>query len=152
MNSDFKDLLRLFDEEKVKYLVIGGYAVIRYTEPRYTKDIDLLLEPTIENAAKVLECLRKFGAPLYDLGVNDLIAAGTFYQIGVVPNRIDLIVKVPGVDFVSAYANRENAVVDGISIPFICCDDLISAKLASGRPQDLVDAGALYKSKLNKPN
>ncbi len=150
MNSDFKDLLRILLESGVKFLVVGGYAVIRYTEPRYTKDLDILICPNLENAKRTYGALQKFGAPLINLKVEDLTVEGNFFQVGVAPNRVDIIVKIPGVDFDQAFSRCEYMKINSLSVPVIGHDDLIQAKLAAGRPQDLVDAGALAKAKLKK--
>jgi hypothetical protein len=148
MNSDFKDLLRILLENKAQFLVVGGYAVIRYTEPRYTKDLDILIGSQQENASKVYRALQEFGAPLATLLVEDLTVEGNFFQIGLPPSRVDIIVQIPGVNFPQAYARADFCMIGSLSVPFISCEDLIQAKLAAGRPQDLVDAGALTKSKL----
>jgi len=145
MNSDFKDLLRLFCAKGVKFLVVGGYAVMNYTEPRYTKDLDILVGCDAGNARAVIEALREFGAPLKDLTESDLTTPGIFYQIGVAPNRVDIITSIAGVQFGEAFVRRSIVKIDGIDVPFISADDLIHAKLAAGRPQDLVDAGAVAK-------
>lgn len=85
VNSDFSDLLRLFKDNKVRYLVIGGYAVIQYAEPRFTKDLDLWISTDLENAASVYKSLREFGAPLEGLTELDFAVEGYFYQMGVPP-------------------------------------------------------------------
>ncbi len=150
MNSDFKDLLRILLEKGARFLIIGGYAVIRYTEPRYTKDLDLLISPTPENAAKVYAALQDFGAPLETLNVGDLTIEGNFFQVGLPPNRIDIIVQVPGINFDEAFNRCEFLRIDELEIPVVSCDDLIQSKLAAGRPQDLVDAGSLTKAKSHR--
>jgi hypothetical protein len=127
-------------------LVIGGVAVIRYTEPRYTIDLDLLIENSPENAEKIVQALADFGAPLADISAQDFTTKDGFYQIGIAPNRVDVINEIPGVKFVEAYQRKELVKVADLEIPFISRQDLISAKLAAGRPQDLVDEGALAKS------
>ncbi len=91
MNSDFKDLLRIFDDNKVKYLVIGGYAVAKHGEPRYTKDIDLWISNNRENAEKVYFALEKFGAPLKNITVEDFTIPTVVFQIGIEPARIDIL-------------------------------------------------------------
>ena len=147
MNSDFKDLLKSFLNFQVKFLVVGGVAVIRYTEPRYTKDLDLLIENSIDNSKRIVEALKEFGAPLASIQAEDFTTSDGFYQLGVAPNRIDIINQIPGVVFSEAYERREIVKIAGMEISFISRQDLISAKLAAGRPQDLVDAGALAKGK-----
>lgn len=149
MNSDFKDLLKILLENGAKFMIVGGYAVIRYTEPRYTKDLDILIASDRDNATKVYRSLKIFGAPLTALKEEDLTVEGNFFQIGLPPNRIDIIVTIPGIDFNSSFSRCEFVNVGELAVPFISRDDLIQAKLAAGRPQDLVDAGALAKSRIN---
>jgi hypothetical protein len=132
-------------DKEAKFLVIGGYAVIHYAEPRYTKDLDLLIGTDAANAQRVFEALQEFGAPLGGVTPNDLCTPEVFFQIGVPPNRIDMIVTVPGVDFEAAYARRGTMTIGHMQVPVISRDDLIKNKLLSGRPQDLVDAGLLAK-------
>lgn len=145
LNSDFDDLLRLFNAYKVRYLVIGGYAVIRYTEPRYTKDLDLWIATDAQNAHSVFGALREFGAPLAGLTEADFSEDGFFYQIGVPPLRVDIMMGIPGVEFDAAWPQREEVDFEGLRIAFVSRQDLIAAKLASGRPQDLIDVDALSK-------
>jgi hypothetical protein len=146
VNSDFSDLLRLFNANRVKYLVIGGYAVIRYTEPRYTKDLDLWVSADAENARSVYAALKEFGAPLTGLTEQDFAEEGYFYQMGVPPLRVDVLMGIPGVVFSDAWERREETDFGGLRIPFISRRDLIAAKRASGRPQDLLDAQSLTEA------
>ena len=143
VNSDFTDLLRIFNNRKVKYLIIGGYAYIQYAEPRYTKDLDLWISTEPKNAESVFEALREFGAPLSGLSVEDFSEEGYFYQMGVPPVRVDILMGIPGHKFSSAWENRVEVDFDGLRVPFISKEDLIIAKRASGRPQDLLDADIL---------
>ena len=99
MNSDFEELLRTFNETGVKYLVIGGYAVMLYSEPRYTKDLDLWVEASHENAEKVFRALAAFGAPLKDLTAEDFSVEGFFYQMGIPLARVDILMSIDGVSF-----------------------------------------------------
>jgi len=146
VNSDFKELLNIFNENHVRYLVIGGYAVLRYTEPRYTKDIDLWIGVDASNASAVFRSLRQFGAPLAGITEKDFSDDSLYYQMGNPPSRIDILMSIPGVDFEEAWSRREIAEFDGITAVFIAKDDLIRSKIASGRPQDLIDADALAQS------
>lgn len=139
VNSDFSDLLNLFNEYKVRYLVIGGYALIQYTEPRYTKDLDLWISTDKTNAAAVYQALRSFGAPLTGLTEEDFGEEGYFYQMGIPPVRVDLLMGIPGLEFELAWGNRIEVDFDGLLVNFISKDDLITSKKASGRPQDLLD-------------
>ena len=147
VNSDFSDLLRLFNEYGVRYLVIGGYAVIQYAEPRFTKDLDLWISTDTTNALAVYNALKSFGAPLAGMTEADFSEEGYFYQMGVPPIRVDIMMGIPGIDFESSWQNRNEIDFDGLSVPFISKPDLIVAKKASGRPQDLIDADLLEQSK-----
>lgn len=94
INSDFKDLLSLFNAYQIKYLVVGGYAVIKYTEPRFTKDLDLWIKADQENAAAVFQALLAFGAPLEGMTEDDFAHEGYFYQMGIPPVRARIKMKV----------------------------------------------------------
>jgi len=96
VNSDFSDLLSLFNANNVEYLVIGGYALIQYAEPRYTKDLDLWISTDPENASAVFRSLQHFGAPLEGLTQKDFAEDGFFYQMGVPPVRVDILMGIPG--------------------------------------------------------
>lgn len=146
MNSDFKDLLRLFADFQVSYLVVGGYAVIRYTEPRYTKDLDLWVEATPENSSRCYQALAAFGAPLGDVQPFDLVQEGYVFQMGVPPNRVDLLMNVRGLTFQDAWARRVVIDVEELLLPILCKEDVITSKIASGRPQDLIDVESLRQS------
>ena len=102
VNSDFSDLLQLFNDNKVKYLVIGGYAFIHYAEPRYTKDLDLWISTDTRNASAVFRSLKDFGAPLIDMTEDDFAEVGYFYQMGVPPIRVDILMGISGVEFENA--------------------------------------------------
>ena len=146
VNSDFSDLLSLFNAKRVEYLVIGGYAVVQHAEPRFTNDLDLWIGTDPANADAVYNALHDFGAPLSGLTSDDFKEAGWFYQMGVPPSRVDILMGVPGVEFRAAWERRLEVDFDGLLVPFISHEDLISTKLASGRPQDLIDVKALRKS------
>jgi predicted nucleotidyltransferase len=146
VNSDFRELLRTFNDHQVKYLVVGGYAVIKYAEPRYTKDIDLWVSADKDNAAAVYKALRAFGAPLTGLTEDDFAHEGYFYQMGVAPLRADILMSIPGLKFDEAWERRVMVDFDGIMVQFISKQDLITSKIASGRPQDLIDAQLLRET------
>jgi predicted nucleotidyltransferase len=143
VNSDFSDLLRIFNAHNVKYLVIGGYAVVQYTEPRFTKDLDVLISTDAANAEAVYAALREFGAPLTDLTPKDFSEEGFFFQIGVPPVRVDVLMGIPGIQFDECWSRRVEVDFEGLKVIFISKDDLIASKRAAGRPQDLIDADML---------
>lgn len=117
-----------------------------YTRPRFTKDLDVWVNPTLENAQRVWRALTIFGAPLQDVTPASFTERELVYQIGIEPNRIGVMMDIPGVDFAAAWANREQSTYGGVPIPIISRSDLIRAKRAAGRPQDLLDAQELEKN------
>jgi len=147
MNSDFKDLLRLLSEEEVEYLVVGGYAVIFHSQPRFTKDLDIWLRPTTANATRVLRVFRRFGLPLMGgATVDDFASEGFQYAIGRPPSMIDFLTTIPGLDFEECWENRVTASEAGHSVIFLSKEDLIRAKRAAGRLQDLADIEELERA------
>ena len=146
VNSDFSDLLRLFNDNGVRYLVIGGYAVIQYAEPRYTKDLDLWISADKDNAAAVYKALKEFGVPLVGLTEADFAEEGYFYQMCIPPIRVDILMGIPGMEFDSAWQHRVEVNFDDLVVRFVSRQDLIQSKRASGRPQDLIDADLLSHS------
>jgi hypothetical protein len=146
MNSDFKDLLRILSEEKVRFLVVGGYAVIHYAQPRYTKDLDIWIEPTAANAHSLMGVFRRFGLPLIGVTEADFAEPKTQFSIGVPPCEIDLLPSIPGLDFEECWDNRALSDQEGISIPYLGKADLITAKETAGRPQDLADLEELQQA------
>jgi len=146
MNSDFKDLLSTFNEVGVRYLVVGGYAYAEHVEPRYTKDLDVWIERSDDNAERVLSALSAFGAPLRDLSKDDLTTPGTFFQIGLPPNRIDIITQLEGMDFSDCWARRKTVQLSALSVDYISARDLIENKERTGRPHDLADAEHLRQA------
>ena|SRR5664280_15799 len=149
MFDDFKELLSIFNAQNVKYLIVGGYAVSLHAQPRATKDIDLLIKPDADNAKAVYAALGKFGAPLEGLTAEDFLERDKFFRMGRAPVIVDILPEIKGVDFDRAWQNRVEAVIDpqsGLTASFISSQDLIAAKLAAGRPQDIADLAALRKA------
>ncbi len=107
LSSDYKELLKIFEKYKVKYIIVGAYAVIYYTEPRYTKDIDIWIKPEKENAIKVYNALKKFGAPLENVSVEAFDNKEMIYQIGVAPVRVDIIMGLKGLTFDEAWKKKK---------------------------------------------
>jgi hypothetical protein len=138
-NPDFKDLFVALCDQRAEFIVVGAHAVMIFTEPRYTKDLDVWVRPSIENAERVYRALRAFGAPLADLTEADLATPGVIFQIGVPPNRIDVITQIDGVAFDDAWSRRVESTYDGTPISILSLPDLIQNKRAAGRKQDLLD-------------
>jgi len=140
-NPHYKELLQLLNEFEVDYLIVGGFAVMKYGEPRYTKDLDVWVHNSLQNSVRVVEALKKFGAPLE----HDGITAETFsakqvvYQIGVAPVRIDILTEISGVKFSDAWEKRVASTFFGVPVHFISLDDLVTNKQALGRSSDLKD-------------
>ena len=139
LNPDFKEFFQLLNENEVRYLIIGGYAVAYHGYPRYTKDIDIWIWIHPDNAQKVVKTLKDFGFDSLGLQASDFLEADTIIQLGQAPNRIDLIMGVPGVDFEACYQKRVQEEIAGVGLTFIDLENLKKAKKASGRAQDLAD-------------
>jgi hypothetical protein len=139
LSRDFIDILSAFSEEKVDYMVVGGYAMAFHGYARATGDIDLWIRISEENAEKVWRALRSFGAPLFDLNIDDLKTPGMVFQMGVVPNRIDIINEIEAVNFDDAWRDHKTVKIEGFEIPLIGKNQLILNKKALGRPKDQLD-------------
>lgn len=145
VNSDFRDLLRDFNAGGVRYLIVGGYAVMVYTEPRYTKDLEVWIDPVEANARAVLTALARFGAPTTGVEPGDLTQPEVIFQIGVDPIRVDVMTSVTGLVFQDAWTRRVEVDFGGVRAPVVSREDLIAAKRASVRPGDRRDARRLER-------
>jgi Conserved Archaeal protein (DUF2204). len=145
LKKDFSDVIKIFLEEQVRFLLVGGISINLYGYVRATKDMDLWIEANKENALKVFKALAKFGAPMQDISPQDFEKEGMIFQIGIDPIRIDIITTIAGVKFEEAIQNAKIMEIDGINIPTISIQDLIKNKKASGRHKDLADAEVLEK-------
>lgn len=146
INKDFEDLLHHLNTAQAKYLVAGAYAVIFHTEPRYTKDLDIWIQPTRENAEKVYKALKNFGAPLQNLSIEDLMNPKMVYQIGIEPNRIDILMGVGKFPFEEAWRNRVTDRYGKEKIGVLGLQDTIRAKKIAGRPKDKLDLKILLQA------
>jgi len=127
VNSDFSDLLKIFNDNKVRYMVVGGYALIQYAEPCFTKDLDLWVSTDSSNVVAIYKSLREFGAPLTDLTEADFAEEGYFYQIGIPPVRVDILMGIPVLSFEKAWDQRVEVDFDGLPVYFISRQDLIKS-------------------------
>lgn len=139
LNQDFKEFLQSLNDNAVRYLVIGGYAVAFHGHPRYTKDIDVWIERSPENATNMLAALDQFGFGSLGLTADDFQATAQIIQLGYAPNRIDILTTLLGVDFESCYAARVEVEMEGVRVNFIDLENLKKSKQAAGRHQDLAD-------------
>jgi hypothetical protein len=146
MNSDFKDLLRIFSKHHVEYLIVGAYAVIHHSQPRYTKDIDIWLEPTAENARKLMQAFLIFGIPMHGVTQDDFTTPGTQFSIGVAPCKIDFLTTIPGLESHSAWENKVTSMENVFPIHYLGKSDHIRAKQTAGRLQDLADIEELRRA------
>jgi len=145
VNEDFRDLLRALSEADARFLIVGAYAVAAHAEPRATGDLDVWVEPTPENAARVISALRRFGAPLHDLSEADLAQAGIVFQIGLAPRRIDLLTSITGVSFAQAWPERVPVEYAGVQCHVIGIEALRENKRRLGRAKDLADLELLER-------
>lgn len=143
LNEDYKELLHALSDEKVKFLLVGAYALAAHGYPRATVDIDIWVKPDSENAAAVLRALHRFGAPLHNLSNADLENDDTVFQIGVAPRRIDIITGASGLEFENTFRHSIEVEIDDLVVHIPSVADLIRNKRASGRTKDLADAEAL---------
>lgn len=139
LTQDFKEFIQLLNEKSVKYLLVGGYAVGFYGNPRFTKDLDLWMECSNENAEKIEEVLKEFGFGSLGLTPDDFLDPDGIIQLGHPPARIDLIMGASGVIFEECFPKREIVLLDGVTVNLINLEDLKINKKASGRYQDLAD-------------
>ena len=146
LKPDFKDFLRLLNHNKVKYLIVGGYAVMKYTEPFYTKDLDIWIESTSENANRTYRTLVEFGAPMADLTVHDLTQPHIVFQFGNAPLRIDVITSIDGVvSFGEAWDDRVQTQLCNIPISIISIQHLKQNKQTANRDSDRIHLARLEK-------
>lgn len=143
LNPDFRDMLSVCIAEEVEFLVVGAYALAAHGLPRATGDLDCWIRRSAQNAARTLRALERFGAPLEQVTEADLMTPDTVLQIGVEPNRIDILTSIDGVEFDDAWPRRTEAEVSGIRVPLLGLAELVSNKRASGRPQDLADVARI---------
>ena len=146
--DDFRDLLVDLHDAGAEFVVVGGHAVAFHGHPRATKDLDVLVRPSPENAARVYRALASFGAPLqaFEVGVADFASYDGILQIGVPPRRIDIINRAGGITFDEAIAAGDRFELEGRSIRVIGREALLKNKRSVGRPQDLADVAALERT------
>jgi hypothetical protein len=145
LNKNFKDMLRALNEAGVEYMVVGAYALAAHGHPRATGDIDFWVRADEENARRVFSALVSFGAPTHQVTVEDFATPGIVFQIGVPPERIDILTSISGVTFLNAWSSRFTIEVEGMTIPVLGLRDLLTNKQSTGRDKDAADIPAIKK-------
>lgn len=145
--QDFEELLRLFNKHKVRYCIIGAFAVGFYGRPRYTKDLDILVEPDIKNSEKIINALKEFGFESLSLTAGDFSQPYKVIQLGYEPVRVDIITSIEGISFKKIWKHRERGSYGSLQVFFIGLNELIENKKASQRKQDRVDLDILLLAK-----
>ena len=141
--KDLREFVALLNAARVKYVIVGGYAVAFHGRPRFTGDIDLFIESSVDNGEKTIGALIAFGFAELEITPEDLCRNDLILQLGFPPNRIDLMTSIDGVTFDQAWASRTQAILDDLPVNFISRQLLIQNKLAAGRPKDMADAQEL---------
>ena len=144
-HPDFEELLRLLGENRVEYMIVGGYALAFHGYPRFTKDIDIFFELSAENVARLRSALMAFGFEEDDLPEEAFTKQGNILTFGVVPLRVDLVNSIDGVQYADAKPHKVRGAYGEVQAAFIGRDDLIQNKRSTLRPQDKVDADELAK-------
>ena len=143
LNEDYKEMLQILSGNEVRYLVVGAYAMAAYGYPRATGDFDLWVLASPGNSKKLYKSLAEFGSPLNQISEETFNEQGVVFQIGVAPRRIDILTRIDGVEFERAYQNKQEIEIEGLKIPFISRQDLVTNKQSTGREKDALDAKEL---------
>jgi len=147
VEKDYEEFLSLLNKHNVKYCIIGAFAVAFYAKPRYTKDIDILVDSSKENAQRILIVLEEFGFGELAISIEDLTRDGNILQLGYEPLRIDLLNMLEGFQFQDIWQNRVTGEYGSEGVHFIGLDDLIKNKKMSDRPSDKIDIELLENSR-----
>ena len=145
--KDFEELLAAFLHREVRFVVVGAHALALHAKPRYTKDLDLFVQPSPENARRVVDALDAFGFSGLGITESDFDQPGRILQLGAPPNRVDLMTTIDGVSFEEVWNSRVEGAYGAIKVPFIGYEALVRNKTASGRHQDLADLETLKRSR-----
>ena len=143
LNADLREFIELLNSRGVEYVIVGAHSLAFHARPRYTGDLDILVRPSPENAAKLVSLLRDFGFTQGDLAQSDFTAPEQMIQLGRIPNRIDLLTSISGVTVEDAFNTRMSAELEGLPVFVLSKEALIRNKRAVGRPQDVADLEGL---------
>jgi predicted nucleotidyltransferase len=136
---DFRDFLQFLNEEKVEYLLIGGWAVAYHGAPRYTADIDVWVAMDADNARRIIKALERFGFTHGEVSEADFLRDGAIIRMGMIPSRIEIMNRISGVEFRQCYEKRLDVEIEGLRIPVISLEDLLTNKRSSRRGKDIID-------------
>jgi len=139
LEDDLREFIELLNALKIRYIIVGAFAVAYHGYPRFTADIDLFIERSSENAQGLMNAIQQFGFGDLGLSAEDFLQEDQVIQLGVAPNRIDLLTFLSGVEFQEAWAGRVQGEIAGLSVPIISKELLKKNKAASGRSQDIAD-------------
>jgi hypothetical protein len=143
LDKDFREFVELLNSTNVEYLLVGGYALAAHGHPRYTGDIDFWVNPTPDNARRLMSVLTQFGFGSLGLSDADFLQPDAVVQLGYPPARIDLLTTIDGVSFEACYGRRRDVTLGGVTLALIDVDDLRANKRAAGRPKDIADLDSL---------
>ena len=147
LQQDIREFVELLLSENVEFLLVGGYALAVHGAPRFTEDIDFLIHLSAENADRLIRVIEKFGFGDLDIGKDDFLKPAFVIQLGMAPNRIDLLTSIDGLEWEETWESKIEVEFNGLPIYVIGKDQLIKNKLASGRTKDLADAERLQQGK-----
>lgn len=150
VEKDYEELLGLLNKYKVRYCIVGAFAVALYAVPRYTKDMDIFVEPSEENADRILKALNKFGFKVLKLSADDFACKNRIIQLGYEPVRVDIITSIDGCTFDEVWKRKKTGKYGKEKVYFIGLNELIKNKKASKRKQDEVDIEMLLSVKKQK--
>ena len=147
LNEDYKEMLQILLNNKVKFLIVGAYAMGVHGYPRATGDFDIWVENSLENSKNIYRSLSEFGVPLSEILEDTFTKKGIIFQIGVAPRRIDIITYIDGVNFEEAYKTKETIKLENLPLPFLSKENLIKNKQSTGREKDKLDIKYLKEDK-----
>jgi len=146
LNKDYRDMLHALSDHEVRFLVVGAYALGAYGYPRATGDFDIWVDTSTDNSKRIYDSLVTFGTSLGEITEATFTETGIVFQIGIAPRRIDILTHIDGVAFADAYEKKVLIEVEGLKIPFLSKEDLITNKRSTGREKDRLDADYLSRS------
>ncbi|MCH7959576.1 MAG: hypothetical protein IID08_05575 [Candidatus Hydrogenedentes bacterium] len=143
LQKDLREFIELLNSKRVEYVIVGAHALAFHGHPRYTGDLDVFVRVSPENAQKIVDTIASFGFTDLEISEHDFLVDDNVIQLGVPPNRIDLLMSLTGISFEEVWKNRVRTEFGNVPVPVISRNHLIVNKRAVGRPQDLADIARL---------